>query len=92
MKKIILTLSSSILFLNSSWLSAETNSITIRGDKESPTVLYFVPWKNTPQSTGNTDFELEIDFDYKPISRSEVIREVRYFKELGYDKTSARKE
>jgi len=92
MKKNIITLTTIGFISISSFLMAETNSITIRGDKESPTVLYFVPWKNTPQSPGNTDFELDLDFSFQPISRSEVIREVRYFKELGYDKTAQRKE
>ncbi len=88
MRKTTSTLIALTLLATSSWLAAETNSITIRGDKESPTVLYFVPWRNTPQSPGNTDFDLELDFNFMPISRSEVIREVRYFKELGYDKTA----
>ena len=90
MRKSLISIFAATLLLNANTLLAEANSITIRGDKESPTVLYFVPWKNTPQSGGNTDFELDLDFNYQPISRSEVIREVRYFKELGYDKTAQR--
>jgi len=66
--------------------AAGEKSVTIVGDSESPTVLYLVPWKKTPSAQGNTDFEMEIDFEFKPLSRSEVIREVRYFKEIGYDK------
>jgi len=67
-------------------IKAEQSGITIRGDQESPTVLYLVPWKRTPSSQGNTDFDLELDYMLNPLSRSEVIREVRYFKQLGYDK------
>lgn len=87
MKKSFTFIIASILLLITNQVFAD-NSITIRGDKESPTVLYFVPWKSTPQAPGNTDFDLDIDFDYKPLSRSEVIREVRYFKDLGYDKSA----
>lgn len=71
---------------------AADNSVTIRGDKESPTVLYLVPWKKTPSSQGNTDFEMDMEFEFSPISRSEVVREVRYFKELGYDTKSVTKQ
>jgi len=73
-------------------VSAADNSVTIRGDKESPTVLYLVPWKKTPSSQGNTDFEMEMEFDFSPISRSEVIREFRYFGELGYDNKTVKKQ
>lgn len=65
---------------------AQDKSTTIRGDTESPTVLYLVPWQQTPSVQGNTDFEMELDFEFQPISRSEVIREVRYFKQIDYDK------
>lgn len=71
---------------------AADNSVTIRGDKESPTVLYLVPWKKTPSSQGNTDFEMDMEFEFSPISRSEVVREVRYYKELGYDTKSVTKQ
>lgn len=74
------------------FVNAADNSVTIRGDKESPSVLYLVPWKKTPSSQGNTDFEMEMEFDFSPISRSEVIREVRYYKELGYDTQSVTKQ
>ena len=70
---------------------AEDKSVTIRGDKESPTVLYLVPWKKTPSSQGNTDLDMDLDYEFSPLSRSEVIREVRYFKELGYDTKTVKK-
>ncbi len=75
-----------LLFALSPNLNAEESGVTIRGDQESPNVLYLVPWKRTPSSQGNTDFELELDYDLIPLSRSETIRQVRYFKQLGYDK------
>ncbi len=71
---------------------AEDKSVTIRGDTESPTVLYLVPWKKTPSSQGNTDFEMNIESEsVEPLSRSEVVREVKYFKDLGYDRKQAGK-
>ena len=72
---------------------AEEKSVTIRGDKESPTVLYLVPWKKTPRSVGNTDLNLGVEnnLELSPISRSEIIRGVRYFKDLGYDTKSAKR-
>ena len=72
---------------------AEEKSVTIRGDTESPTVLYLVPWKKTPRSIGNTDLDLGVEnnLDLSPISRSEIIRGVRYFKDLGYDNKSAKR-
>jgi hypothetical protein len=93
MKNRLITLLITCLLPFSGLAVAESKSVTIRGDTESPTVLYLVPWKKTVQTKGNTDFDLEIDFEFQPLSRSEVIREVRYFKELGYDKLapSARK-
>jgi hypothetical protein len=81
-----------ILFtLNTATALAEERSVTIRGDKESPSVLYLVPWKNTPSSQGNTDLYMDLDYEFSPLSRSEVVREVRYFKELGYDTKSVKK-
>lgn len=67
-------------------LLAQDKSTTIRGDTESPTVLYLVPWQQTPSVQGNTDFDMELDFEFQPLSRSEVIREVRYYKQIDYDK------
>lgn len=75
-----------VLLTLSNSLKAEQSGITIRGDRESPSVLYLVPWKRTPSSQGNTDFDMELDQAFIPMSRSEVIREVRYFKQVDYDK------
>lgn len=75
-----------LVFLFAPVIHAQETGVTIRGDQESPTVLYLVPWKRTPSSQGNTDFDLDLDIDLLPLSRSEAIREVRYFKQLGYDR------
>jgi len=87
--KLLLIMLLSSPFSQTLW--AEDKSVTIRGDKESPTVLYLVPWKKTPSSQGNTDLDMDLDYEFSPLSRSEVIREVRYFKELGYDTKSVKK-
>lgn len=70
---------------------AEIESVTIRGDQESPTVLYLVPWKKIPAAKNNSDLELNLDYEFLPLSRSEVIRQIRYFKQLKYKKKKDKK-
>ena len=90
-KRITSSLIAILVTISSSSVWADDKSVTIRGDKESPTVLYLVPWKKTPSSQGNTDLDMDLDYEFSPLSRSEVIREVRYFKELGYDTKNVKK-
>ncbi len=68
---------------SASVMAENGKSVTIRGDNESPTVLYLVPWKKTPQTQGNTDFEMDMNFENKPLNRSEVMREIHYYQNAG---------
>jgi len=65
----------------------DVNSVTIRGDSESPTVLYLVPWQKKPSPQGNQGFGMDIEADFGPISRSGILREMKYYKEIIHNDT-----
>ena len=75
-----------ILFglLGSTWAWAESQVITlegtrIRGDQESPTVLYLVPWQPPEaQRLRQTDGELLVESRIEPLERAEFQRMVGY--------------
>src|SRR5690606_16530106 len=75
-----------ILFglLGSTWVWAESQVITlegtrIRGDQESPTVLYLVPWQPPEaQRLRQSDGELLVESQIEPLERAEFQRMVGY--------------